>query len=1210
MMSKRKLWLLTGGVAMVLLAGFGLLAFFYLLPRHLRQNEFPRWLERNQSHFRVGGIKSGNYNRIEVEQLSIGDGTRPLLAAPNAVLIFDYPAERNFGVPRFRELRLLKPRMNLEMRDAQLLVNGYPAADFITALTELPPGPDGSAIPLLLDAAITTPGRADQPFACRIQVRREAEAGCFLFSGNWQAADGRTGEWEARLDRGKGEIVFNIQNELGILFLQEFLLRSGAPVPLAALFRSGSISGTGSFRLEFPALKVSHLRYAGTLRDGTLEWGRLKFQPETPVTFNLSGTPGKLEFKIPELPLQSPVPLKIQEWQLEYHEKSSISRFSGRIDFGPALVHMTNRRFGFAGKNIYPVVRQFTGSVDWQTGAWRCETAGGEAAPENWVVAGEAGSQLALNAENFTLSGEGVAERGSLVAQLKFKGLELKNSTGSWRSDRGELRANWRFGEGRSGSGDTFEFNFDKLVCDTPRGQLDLRNPAGELNVRMSEAGQYDFYLIARAQSYALLTPQFKLDSSKFQSEIVATRRIDGPRWTIQSCDFKTDDAIFRRGDLALQLATPELRGAGVFTSAAKPDNAELHFSARSIRSGDWNFTRPQLHLIHPDNDRAQSWRGNFEFSQGDVRILGQPWSAVDGKLELAGESFTALPDEFKFSAAAFKPVWKNWQGDFQNSSWQIRREPDTDQFACELNAEAFRVRGPAGSGNFAGSQARLHCRQGSDGKFLDFQAELDLAHPSWSYQTMHLGSETLKGHFAFRNPQRPLFQTALTAGNATLITPQFSLLAPQFELEGEHDAGAGATGHLRLVDGSVSATFARLDAGAVTLDLPWRIGKTPAGTKPDASGRLTVGRITLGGQNEGALEAVLTQNDEGIAGTGELTSPRLQDGKVKLETHIALPPRNPQLELAFDLAPASLAGPLDLSNWYSDCPAVITAGKFSLHGVLKSDFETAAATGTVSATDSDWMLGNGLLEGAAATVEFHDLIGLISRPDVPLTAKRFKWKNWEFRDNRFQLTFNAGHEVSVSAWEGSSGGGNLRLTAPVRFQTAGQNEVPLMLAVSQMPLAPFLTNLGIDAMEGGAVVSGTVNAKYADGTLNFGDSSLGFKTPSGELLKFGALERYVVKVGDPNYQAFTLAVLRAMRCTSAQFDFADRDGALRMKIKADGVPDAPVPFVYQGKDAASPFRPASSGEEGFSGELELLVDLKLNADKAPDAPRPNGAKL
>lgn len=650
------------------------------------------------------------------------------------------------------------------------------------------------------------------------------------------------------------------------------------------------------------------------------------------------------------------------------------------------------------------------------------------------------------------------------------------------------------------------------------------------------------------------------------------------------------------------QIVAPELRGSCALTLPEQLNRAELRFSANSFRGGDWNFDRPNVRLTRSESDPAPSpvWHGRLDFRNGAIRIFAQPWQAADGKLEWSGPNCVGLPETLEFSAATFQPRFDQWQGDFKNSSWQLHRTPDFRRYDCALTADAFRVQCPAGAGNFAHSKIQWQVERTADGRLNRVHTDFDTTNPTWNWQELHTGSETLKGSVSWENPEKPAIRTMLTAENATLIGRYFSLLAQEMELSGNYRSGQGSTGRLRLANGSASSADGKLDLSKIMLDMPWNFEADGVSDRKTESGRLTIGSVNLSGRNEGSLNAVLTQSGGTLAGSGELASPRLQQGQVKLQAQIALPPREPALELAFDLPPAKLAGPLELKSWYPDCPAIATAGEFRLKGVLKSDFSTMTMSGTVGVADSDWMVENGVLEGVSGSVDFTDLAQLVSRPDATLTARRFKWKNWDFRDNRALLTFHPGHALAISAWEGSGDGGKVRLTSPVRFAAAPDTpqEIPLQLAVSQLPLTWFMNRLGIDAVEGKATVSGTVNARYGNGVLRFGDSSLGFKSPAGELLKFGALERYAIQMRDPNYQAFALAVLRAMRCVSAQFDFSHQDGDLIMKIRADGVPNAPVPFVYQGKDAPSPFRPATFGEDGFDGELELLVNLKLNADQ------------
>ena len=112
---------------------------------------------------------------------------------------------------------------------------------------------------------------------------------------------------------------------------------------------------------------------------------------------------------------------------------------------------------------------------------------------------------------------------------------------------------------------------------------------------------------------------------------------------------------------------------------------------------------------------------------------------------------------------------------------------------------------------------------------------------------------------------------------------------------------------------------------------------------------------------------------------------------------------------------------------------------------------------------------------------------------------------------------------------------------------------------------------------------------------MYFDSSTLSTATPDGELLKLTPPAPETLKVRDPQYRAFALAVLSAMNCHSSQFDFSLLPGEVSVKIQADGVPAAPVPFVYQGRSGNSPFRPATPGERGFDGEVELNLNLKYH---------------
>jgi hypothetical protein len=87
-----------------------------------------------------------------------------------------------------------------------------------------------------------------------------------------------------------------------------------------------------------------------------------------------------------------------------------------------------------------------------------------------------------------------------------------------------------------------------------------------------------------------------------------------------------------------------------------------------------------------------------------------------------------------------------------------------------------------------------------------------------------------------------------------------------------------------------------------------------------------------------------------------------------------------------------------------------------------------------------------------------------------------------------------------------------------------------------------------------------------------------------------------MLRVRNKAYQAFAMAALKAMKTTQTQFDFTAEPSEIAMQVKAEGTPAEPIPFVYTGGNP--PFRPAEPGEEGFDGEIELNINLKLRPEQ------------
>ncbi len=1192
--------------ALILLTGLIVWAAIWLLPRYLQRSAMPDYLERNQRFFRVGAVRPGNFNFLELENLSLGNSEQPLLTASAARLTFDYTAHRRFGTPGFLELRLLEAPLEISIRKRDIFINDIPAAEFIRKLTELPPGPDGKPIPLVVEALLRTPGSAT-PARLNLVMRPEAEAGCFEFAGEWTAAAENPsdptavdqGTWKAHWNRTAGEFTVTIQQMLAIPFLQEILLRAGQPDMLAALIQQGRLTGDGRFAARFPSFKVTDLDFTGTLADGLLGWRKLPLKPEKPFTFTLRQGGKGLTVTAPELLIAEPFALPLRQLSIQRPAKSALVEFSAAADLRQAVLRTLEEQFGITGTARQPLERVVAGR--WNIADERWELAGTSpaqaASADPLLIDGAGGGKLVFNLKEFALSGSGVGGRGNIESQLRFSNLELRGAPGLFRINDGSFRSASRFG-GDDLQGDTLEFNFDKFTADTPLGQYELTRPAGDLNIRKPGKRQFDFFLILRADGGTLLTPAGTLRSGAWQCTFNATRTPGTDFWKLAGIDFAAGhlEAV-RHGD-RVQLTDTELHGTADI-AAGRPVKGHFKIQSDSVSGTAFQMHQARLNFRCGKDANAQEplWQGELEFARVLLPLRQpRPWEAKNGKLKLAGDNWRQRPETLEFAADFLDFTWLDWQTNWLNSHWLLRFAPDGG-VRCNLEFESLRADSPAlaqGRGSFGRGIVDATLRRDSAGGLEELEAVIDAGQPAWSWRELHVGGGAVKSKIHYRHGDRPSHRGELSVTHATLLGRYFSVMAPRLATDFSYDRDTGASGRLKFTEGTLASPGGQLEMLGAAMDLPWS-----AAAPADAAhqGSLTARQVRFNGHDEGALSASLRQFNQAFSAVGELRAAVLNQVPVKFNIQMNLPPQTAGLIMDFEVPRAPLKVPLELNNYFADLDATILKGIFSAVGRLECRADAVRSTGTVVAENSDWQFAGALAEGVSGSAEFSDLAHLVSRPDLPVTAKRFKWREWELTDNNLKLTFNPDQRLAISNWNGKFASGTIRLISPLEFrlQAAPAAALPLAFEVKNLPLSQLFARLGVPEVETQAAVSGKIQTRYSGGGLSFAESSVGFKSPTGEMLKMGALERYVIRMRDPEYQAFALAVLREMRCSAAQFDFTDRNGELAMKIKAEGVPAKPVPFVYQGSGGSSPFRAALPGENGFDGELELIVNLKLN---------------
>ena len=154
----------------------------------------------------------------------------------------------------------------------------------------------------------------------------------------------------------------------------------------------------------------------------------------------------------------------------------------------------------------------------------------------------------------------------------------------------------------------------------------------------------------------------------------------------------------------------------------------------------------------------------------------------------------------------------------------------------------------------------------------------------------------------------------------------------------------------------------------------------------------------------------------------------------------------------------------------------------------------------------------------------------------------------------------------------------------------------PATFEVHNIPAEKFFRTIGLKYLSGNMPLSGQLRPGLQDGKLVFARSRLNSRTPGGSLLNLTLPDKNMLRVRNKAYQAFAMAALKAMKTTQTQFDFTADPSEIAMQVKAEGTPAEPIPFVYTGGNP--PFRPAEPGEEGFDGEIELNINLKLRPEQ------------
>ncbi|WEK47301.1 MAG: YdbH domain-containing protein [Candidatus Andeanibacterium colombiense] len=287
-----------------------------------------------------------------------------------------------------------------------------------------------------------------------------------------------------------------------------------------------------------------------------------------------------------------------------------------------------------------------------------------------------------------------------------------------------------------------------------------------------------------------------------------------------------------------------------------------------------------------------------------------------------------------------------------------------------------------------------------------------------------------------------------------------------------------GAQGNWRYVDGRLELT-----GGAFTL----RDRQQPGRFEPLA-----------------ARDAVLTLADNRIAATAELREPKSDRLIVKADIAHDLGNAAGHADLTipgilFDgaLQPATLSG-LALG--------VVADAKGTVSGSGRIDWNANAVTshGSFTTDKFDFAAAFGPVEGVAGTIEFTDLLGMVTAPNQHITIESF---NPGIAVDRGELRFQLepGYRMVVLGGSWPFVGGTLELQPTATVLTAPE-ERRFVLKLIGVDAAQFLQRMGLANLSATGIFDGSVPLVFDQNGGRIDNGVLTARPPGGNIAYVGAL--------------------------------------------------------------------------------------------------------
>ena len=1213
--SKKIIKILLYTVMSVLFAATALLgAWLWYIPHtwiKIVKNDF---LLRNQLRFRAGDIRPGNFNGLYMQNVELGQSNAPLFKAPHGTLTLELLPNESWHQFGFKQLELTDTLLQLNNLNGQLVLNGLPLDKFISELINLPLSPDGKFIPLRIVGTLAI-GNQRPASQIDLQIKYFPDSKLLQASANWRSLNStpHSGSWDAQVDLSAGTVTGIIKGDIPIHFFQELQLRSDVPPQLLGLLPQAAIHGSMQFSASLPDWQITDSSFDGKVSAAELRWYDHKFQQLDPFALSIRQNQRGTCWQIPLLSWQKPMPFAVKNISLNFQKNQPAAEFHGQCDLLQSAVNSFCTNLQLPPVMLTTRNDTINGRWNLHNNRWQLSgSAASSAAPGDIQVAGQSQTSLQLSPQTFSFQASGTGGRGRISQSLEFSKLYMQHHGNKIRADRGSFFITLEIGKHSVTVTDSLEFNFGNFAAETRLGQWSFPGLAGQINLRKLPDHQQELYLIARARGSHLLLPWGTFNSGAWQLTANLEQDLQQQRWKLSGIDLTVPELKTSYGKQIWEARQVTLRGNGEMLNK-KLQKADLQLNSEQIRTSVMNLAQIALKVKYDVKKTAdKSLQTNLTCRQAE---FATPWhgikNALNSQLILNGTSWKDYSQNLDLKAEKLTFAHRGFAGHVSQLRWQqFRQNPREWDYQIKFDSlQAALPHNNLGSGSFSKGNLTMKTVTAQDGKRLD-QLNLigDLSQPAWKCGELQTGSENMQCSIMLNRSNMPQIQIQTTCAHTNILSKYFSAMTPELTCSLTGDSLRKITGKLNFATGSITGSDGSLELKNARFELPLLLTDQPA--EEPTTGRLTADKLLWNRQEEGKLTARLKHAFviEAAAGNikqhtlnfdGVLNSQKFANAPVKITAHWQLSPAEPQMKYSLEMPESRLQEPINLNKYFAlPLPLNILKGNLGFQAQISEQANTPQqAQIKFNAIQSDWQVGNLTAENLAAALSLTCNNGQVIMTPHDIVAGRICWRDFEWKNNALKLSVSPGWQLLVSGWEGSMLDGKIQLTSPVTFNAANTTgeSIDMQFDVQNLPAGEFFRLLKMDYITSDMLISGKLHPYLENGKLFFKSAILSGSTPAGRILKITPQSPEAIRIPNQQHRGFVLAVLKAMKCYRTLFEFSTSNVESSLNIKAEGVPAQPVPFVYQGNINGTPFRPAEPGEQGFDGELEMNVKLKIH---------------